>query len=86
MKAIVNANVVLERGILWDGAVLISDGKIVGIGEEREIEIPKEAEIIDAHGSYVGPGFVDIHVHGGNGFSTHKDVVSAAKYFLKSGL
>jgi N-acetylglucosamine-6-phosphate deacetylase len=85
MKAIINANVVLEGGILWDGAVLISDGRIVGIGEGREIEIPKDAEIIDAEGNYVGPGFVDIHVHGGNGFSTHKDVVMAAKHFLKNG-
>ncbi len=85
MKAITNANVVLEGGILWDGALLISDGKIVGIGETREMEIPRDAEIIDAKGAYVGPGFVDIHVHGGNGYSTHGDVINAAKYFLKNG-
>lgn len=85
MKAIINANVVLANGILWDGAILISDGKIVSVRSRREAYIPDDAEIIDAGGAYVGPGFVDIHVHGGNGFSTHKDVEKASEYFLKHG-
>lgn len=85
MKAIINANVVSEHGILWDGALLVSDGKIVGIGEMRELEIPRGTELMDAKGLYVGPGFVDLHVHGGNGYSTHGDAVNAAKYFLKHG-
>lgn len=85
MKAIINASVVLENGILWDGVIFITDGKISGIMPQREAEIPKDAEIIDAKGAYVGPGFIDIHVHGGNGFSTHGDVCEAANYFLKNG-
>ena len=85
MKAIINANVVLEDGILWDGVIFVSDGKIDRIIPQREAEIPSECEIIDAKGAYVGPGFVDIHVHGGNGFSTHGDVAEAANYFLKNG-
>ena len=74
MKAIINANVVLTNGILWDGIILISDGKIVSVKSKRDTVVPDNAEIIDANGAYVGPGFVDIHVHGGNGLSTHGDV------------
>ncbi len=85
IKAIINANVVLTNGILWGGAVLIENGKIKEVKAQRDIEIPDSAEIIDAGGSYVGPGFVDIHVHNGNGFSTSYDTVKASKYFLEHG-
>ena len=83
--AIQNAQVVLENGILWDGVILIEDGKIVNIGSCRELTIPGDYECIDAEGAYVGPGFVDIHVHGGGGFSTCRDPEKAAAHFLRHG-
>ena len=61
MIAIINANLVRENGILWDASLLIDQGRIVDLG--KSISIPEDAEIIDAAGAYVGPGFVDIHVH-----------------------
>ncbi|MBR6728702.1 MAG: amidohydrolase family protein [Clostridia bacterium] len=85
MKVIVNAKVVLEHGILWDGIIKIEGNKIIEVKPAREAEIPADAEIIDAQGSYVGPGFIDIHVHGGNGFTTSFDTVEAGKYFLQHG-
>ena len=54
MKAIVNANVVTELGIIWDGAILVEDGKISKVDKKMNVEIPKDAEIIDADGKYVG--------------------------------
>ncbi|MBQ7097102.1 MAG: amidohydrolase family protein [Clostridia bacterium] len=88
IKAILNANIVLENGILWDGAILIEDGIIVDVKSVREFQIPDGAEIIDAKGAYVGPGFVDIHVHGADGKTTYsdvQDVVAVADFFLKHG-
>ena len=69
MTAIKNAQIVLERGILWDGVIIVEDSKIKEFGSHRDIEIPVGAEVIDANGAYVGPGFVDIHVHAGGGCS-----------------
>ena len=86
MKAIVNANIVLPNGILWDGAVLIDEGKIKEVKSRKEIAVSDSTEIINAEGAYVGPGFVDIHVHNGNGFSTSYHTAEAAKYFLKHHL
>ena len=85
MKAIVNTKVVHERGIIWDGVILVSDGRIVKYGKRSEIEIPDCAEIIDASGTYVGPGFVDIHVHGGGGHQTSLEPALAAEFFLSHG-
>lgn len=64
MQYIVNAKLVLEHGIVWDGVLGIADGRIALCGPARSCEIPQQAECIDAQGLYVGPGFVDIHVHG----------------------
>ena len=85
LKAIKNAKVVHERGIIWDGVIVISDGRILDFGKKEDVEIPDGAEIIDAEGAYVGPGFVDIHVHGGGGFSTCFNAEEAGEFFLKHG-
>ncbi len=80
-----NAQVVLENGILWDGAIIIENGKIKEVGKERDMTFPDNAELIDAGGLYVGPGFVDIHVHGGGGYTTTFEPVEAANHFLCHG-
>lgn len=85
VKAIINANVVLENGIIFDGAILISGDAIIEVGKVSDIKIPDGAQCIDAQGAYVGPGFVDIHVHEGGGYSTCFEPKEAALFFLKHG-
>ncbi len=57
--------VVCPNGLLEDGAVLCTDGRIAAVGAGAEVETPPGALEID--GTFVAPGFVDIHVHGGAG-------------------
>ena len=53
-----------EVAIIRDGGMLIRDGKIDTIGSSEQIEeIVGEAEIVDAGGRVVLPGFVDAHTH-----------------------
>ena len=85
MKAIINCQLVTERGIIWDAVLLVENGVIKDFGKMSKMEIPEGAEIIDAEGAYVGPGFVDIHNHGGNGFSSSQHPVEACEFFLKHG-
>lgn len=80
-----NANLVLETGILWDGVIVVQNDRIVDFGTRATVEIPSGAKHYDAHGAYVGPGFIDLHVHGGNGFSTCSEPVKAAEFFLRHG-
>jgi len=85
MVCIHNAKVVLETGILFDGVILLDGDRILTVGERREVEIPADCEMLDAGGAYVGPGFVDIHVHGGNGHMFDTEPLQAAEHFLKNG-
>src|SRR5947208_16963124 len=41
--------------------VLIADGKIERLG--RNLSVPADAEVVDANGKIVCPGFIDMHVH-----------------------
>src|SRR5690625_98845 len=45
------------------GTVLISDGKITAVGTASEVTVPDGAEIVDASGQWVLPGFVEAHGH-----------------------
>lgn len=85
MRYITNAKLVLETGILWDGVLAMEDGRIAAYGPASEIEIPENEEVIDAKGLYVGPGFVDIHVHGGGDAVFDQEVEKVAEFFLKHG-
>src|SRR5438067_10352611 len=54
-----------QLGIIPDGAMLIQDGRIVSTGPSEDIEkaLSGDANVIDARGRAVLPGFVDAHAH-----------------------
>lgn len=67
-----NKKTVITGGNLIDGiggdplrnAVLyIEDEKIVAIGEKGELDIPKNAKVIDVSGKTIIPGLIDAHLH-----------------------
>ena len=84
MKAIVHAKAVTPGGILENATLLLEDGCIRAVG--TDLEIPRDAEVIDAEGMWVGPGFVDIHVHGdGTNGRWESDPAKVAAHHLKHG-
>src|SRR5205823_7239603 len=53
-----------ELAVIRDGGMLISEGKIEIVGSSEEIaKNAGDAEVIDAGGRLVLPGFVDAHTH-----------------------
>ena len=85
LTVIENANIVLETEILCDGVILVDGERIAAVGKRGEIAIPADAERIDAEGAYVGPGFVDIHVHGGDGALLCDEPERISAHFLRHG-
>ncbi|MBQ3573057.1 MAG: N-acetylglucosamine-6-phosphate deacetylase [Clostridia bacterium] len=61
MKAIINGKIILKDRIVENSVLLYSD-VIEGIVSKDNI--PNGAEIIDAKGGYISPGFIDLHIHG----------------------
>ena len=72
MYAIVNCKLITPSRTINDGVIAIDKDKIVSVGRRRAVRVPRYATELDAHGCFVVPGFIDIHVHGADGedFST----------------
>ena len=84
---ITGGNIITPRKILEDHSIVIENDKIAGI-------IPSKITIdncqsISADGLYVSPGFIDLHVHGGNGSdfmdATVEDIREIIRYHTQGG-
>lgn len=67
LSVVKNGTLITPFGTIRRGVVVFKGEKIVAVGRESDVKIPKETEVIDASGRIVAPGFIDVHVHGGNG-------------------
>ncbi|WP_171654365.1 N-acetylglucosamine-6-phosphate deacetylase [Paenibacillus foliorum] len=83
--AVRNGTIVTADRLIPGGVVLLDNGLIVNYGEEGKLEVPGDAEIIDAGGAFITPGFVDIHCHGGGGFWSWEHPYEFAIAHLKHG-
>lgn len=62
MLLIKNGKIFTMAGrVLENGSILIDNGKIIEVGEN--IVAPLDAEVIDAEGRMITPGFIDAHCH-----------------------
>ncbi|MGD0765885.1 MAG: N-acetylglucosamine-6-phosphate deacetylase [Dehalococcoidia bacterium] len=76
--ALTHARVITPTEEIEDATVVLAGGRIVSVGPEKP---PAEAETLDVRGRTVAPGFIDLHVHGGGGFSlTGGDLAEVGAY------
>ena len=61
-----NARVIFAGAIRDDVAVTVRAGKIVALGASP----PGANDTVELQGNFLAPGFVDMHVHGGNSHDT----------------
>lgn len=85
MKAIIHTKLILEDGILWDGALTYDNGRILEVGPADSVTIPEGTEILDAGGLYTAPGLIDIHNHGAGEDAFYDEPMKCAEHFLKHG-
>lgn len=72
---IYNGRIITPSGIIQNGTLVLADGKVAAISDQH-IDI-ENAQEINAHGMYVSPGFIDMHVHGGGGHDFMDNTVEA---------
>ena len=74
-----NARIIAPGGKIILGSLKCEEGKIVSISQEELLPSEKDT-IIDGKGSYLSPGFIDVHTHGAGGHDFMDGTVEA---FLK---
>ncbi len=88
-QIIESARIVAESECYDRAWLLFEDGKITAIAPGDAPERP-DAEIINATGATLLPGFIDIHAHGGNGFDVmdgDSDALTGmARFFARGGV
>ena len=71
--ALVGGNVITMRNaqnqkeVLENATILIKDNRIVAVGREEDVIIPKSALMLNARGKTIIPGLIDAHAHGSQG-------------------
>ena len=81
MTSIVNGRLILPDD---DGNFKICEGKVLNFDEKIfSISDSVDGEIFDAENNFVAPGFINIHIHGANGFDTMDDDLDALKNFAE---
>ena len=58
-----NAKIIIR--VIDNSVLVVSDDKISYVDSGNEIKIPENAKIVDVAGKYLAPGFINIHLHGG---------------------
>ncbi|HUI08084.1 MAG TPA: N-acetylglucosamine-6-phosphate deacetylase [Verrucomicrobiae bacterium] len=89
MIVIINGRVVGPHGVLENHCVVVEGGKIKQVAPTSQVLWPEDAKVIDAHESFVAPGFVDMHVHGALGRDTMdgsiESLAQIAKFHASGG-
>ena len=84
-----NAAVVLPDKVVDHGTILIEDGLISAIDEDKSVRA-SGAESIDLSGTTILPGFIDIHIHGAVGVdvmaATPDGLHEVSRYLASQGV
>lgn len=87
--AIINGNVLHPDGTLQPNTVLVKGMRIVGI-QPPTVNSSGDTLLINAQGGVVVPGYIDLHVHGGNGADTMDATAQAldtmSRFFAQHGV
>lgn len=87
MKAFKNMKLITPNGVLEKKAVVFGD-TIISIIDEKKLNT--NIEVIDCAGSFLSPGFIDIHIHGCSGHDTMDDddcsILEISRNIIKTGV
>ncbi|BET38909.1 N-acetylglucosamine-6-phosphate deacetylase [Spiroplasma ixodetis] len=78
-----NAKIISIKKIINNGFLVIKDNLIFQINEGKYNYEFQDAQVIDCHNQTIIPGFIDLHVHGGYGYSLMDGTIESINNFGK---
>lgn len=91
MKTLINnVNIISPYEIFFGYGVVIDEDKIIEISKVGHIKAESIDFVIEGHGNFLAPGFIDIHNHGNMGFdmmdSTEDALDGIGEFHLQNGV
>lgn len=86
---LVHGTIITPNRLIHDGYLEMLDGKIQSVGRMDELDTcsapgSDSRRIVDVHGRYVAPGFIEMHAHGGGGADVMDGTVEAILTIAKA--
>ncbi|WP_339043328.1 N-acetylglucosamine-6-phosphate deacetylase [Spiroplasma endosymbiont of Apeira syringaria] len=78
-----NAKIISIKKIINNGFLVIKDNLIFQVNEGKYNYEFQDAQVIDCHNQTIIPGFIDLHVHGGYGYSLMDGTIESINNFAK---
>jgi hypothetical protein len=66
--------------------VVAAGGRIIAVGAADEVEVPRDATVIDGTGKFLIPGLFDMHVHLFHPFSSTRGMAAELTRAVKDGV
>jgi len=79
-----NARIISIDKIISNGWIAIKDKKIFQINSTKYNNDFSQSQVIDCQGKTIIPGFIDLHVHGGYGYSLMDNNILSITNFAKN--
>lgn len=84
LLVIKNGTAILPDRLVPDAVVVCENGRMIAVGQPGKVRTPRGGTLVDARGSYISPGFVEIHVHGGDGADFMDGTTDAVRTAIRS--
>ena len=86
--AVVGASVIpMDRErVLPSHTIVVLDGRITALGPDATVEVPGDAQRIDARGKYVIPALAEMHAHIPGGQATDADIERVLYLYAANGI
>ncbi len=87
---LLNGKIITPFNVLDDQALIIEGKTISGIIPARDVRSEEDDRVVDVGGNWIAPGYIDIHVHGGDRADTMDASQEAfdtiSKFFARHGV
>jgi len=64
IQTVLRGTILTPTQIIEDGALVIADGAIHHVGTRDTMDVPRDAQVIDARDAVIAPGLIDLHTYG----------------------